>query len=107
VALVGPDPPGDTKREQDVVRDRAPRHQSGILEDKTDPSRRNPPTAIRREREAADASGRLGEAGDDAEQGRLPAAGRTKKAQKLASSDIEIDRLKGRNARTETLADAP
>src|SRR5713101_467848 len=62
--------------------------------------------AIRCEREAAETRARLAEAGDDAQQGGLAAAGRAEEAQKFAPADVEIDRLERRHTRPEALADA-
>jgi hypothetical protein len=72
VSLARPDPSRETKGQQHIVDDGAPRHQGRILKDKANPARWDMSAAIRCEREAADTRARLAEAGDDAQQRALP-----------------------------------
>src|SRR6516164_1697082 len=63
------------------------------------------PAAVDGERETPFAFARLGETGDDAQQGCLPTTGRPENTQEFARAEIEIDCLKRRQSRAETLAD--
>jgi hypothetical protein len=63
------------------------------------------PAAFGFQRQATNSARRFAEPGDDAQQGGFAAAGWAKQAQKLAPANVEINRVKRRNARTETLAD--
>jgi len=64
------------------------------------------PAAVGGEREAPNSFARIGEAGDDAQQGGLAAARRADEAQELALADIEIDCVEGAQSGAETLPDA-
>ena len=77
------------------------------MEDKTHPSRGHTSTPIGGERETPLAFARVGEACDDAQQGRFTAAGRAEEAQELARADIEIDAVERRHPGGKPLADAP
>ena len=98
-------PAGELERQRDVLHDRAPVVEHGILED--DPV---VVVAARLPRGLAVHDGgalrRLDEVADDAEKRRLAAAGRSDQRDELALLDLEVDALQRDGSAFELLCDA-
>ena len=101
--LLGPLP--DREREGDVVADRHVLERRVVLEDEADvaPLRRESGRVLAREQDLAGV-GAL-EAGDDAQQGRLPRSARAEHGRERAVGDLERDVVEGGEG-AEALGDA-
>ena len=90
-------PPAKLEGKRDVLRDRPPVVQDGVLEDDPVVAVAASPT---RALPVDDDLARRGvdQVADDAQERRLPAAGRPDEGDELAGEDVEIDRLQRRDA---------